>query len=106
MGLSDRNDARLHRREPEREVAPVVLDEDPDEALERSEQRAMDDDGAVLPVVRPHVREPEANGHLVVELDRPHLPASAQDVRHVEIDLRPVERPLARRDHVLHVVPA
>ena len=48
---------------------------------------------------------PNCVRHLVVELDRPHLPASAEDVRHVEVDLRAVERPLARRDDVLQAVP-
>ena len=46
--VADRDDAHLHGREPEREGAAVVLDQDPDEALERAEQRAVDDarDGA------------------------------------------------------------
>ena len=35
MALPDRDHAHLHRREPERERAAVVLDEDPEEALER-----------------------------------------------------------------------
>ena len=52
MRLADRDDARLHGREPEREVARVVLDEDPDEPLERPEERAVDHDRHVLAVVR------------------------------------------------------
>src|SRR5437870_9204393 len=38
----DRNDPYLHRREPEREVARVVLDQDAYEPLERAEQCAVD----------------------------------------------------------------
>ena len=49
---------------------PVVLDEDA-ETLERSEHRAVDDDGMVLLVVGADVREAEAHRHLIVELDRP-----------------------------------
>ena len=52
-----------------------------------------------------HVRQPELDGHLIVELDRPHLPAPAEDVGHVEVDLGPVERALTGRDHVLEAVP-
>src|SRR3990172_4328848 len=37
--LADRQDPGLHRREPEGELATEVLDEDPQEALERPEQR-------------------------------------------------------------------
>ena len=44
--LRDREHAHLHRREPDRERAGVVLDQDADEALERAEQRAVDDDTA------------------------------------------------------------
>ena len=104
MRLADRDHARLHRREPERERARVVLDEDPDEALERAEERAVDDEDTVLVVVGAHVREPEPRGHLRVELDRAHLPAAPEHVRHVEVDLRPVERPLPGADDVRDAV--
>src|SRR5262245_58368612 len=39
--LAHRDHTELHRREPERERAAVVLGEDADESLERSEQRAV-----------------------------------------------------------------
>src|SRR3954453_16866121 len=70
MSLPHRQHAHLHRREPERQVAAVVLEQDPDEALERPEQRAGDDGGRVLGVVRAHVRAAEPLGLLAVELDR------------------------------------
>ena len=106
MRLPDGNHPRLHRREPEGERAAVVLDQDPDEALERAEERPVDDEDAVLAVVRPHVRQAELGGHLVVELDRSHLPASSEDVRHVEVDLRAVERcPHPREIYVWDPVP-
>ena len=38
----ERDDAHLIRREPEREVAGVMFDEEADEPLMRAEQRAMD----------------------------------------------------------------
>src|SRR5579862_2741642 len=102
--LSDGQDAELQRREPEGEGAGVVLGEDADETLERAEQRAVHDDRGVLPVVGAHVREPEALRHLVVELDRPHLPRAAERVGHVQVDLRSVEGALPGRDDVLHAV--
>src|SRR5687768_13703807 len=60
MRLADREHTHLHRREPERERAPVVLDQDAEEALDRPEERAMDHHRSVLVVVRPRVREIEA----------------------------------------------
>ena len=98
--LADWDHPRLHRRDPERERAGVVLDEDPDEALERAEKGPVDDEDAVLPVVCSHVREPEPRRHLGVELDGPDLPTPAEHVGHVKVDLRPVERALARTDDV------
>src|SRR5204863_9560032 len=38
---TDRNDADLDGRDPERKGASVVLDQDPDEALERPEERTV-----------------------------------------------------------------
>ena len=81
-----------------------MLDQDPGEALERSEQRTVDHDRPVLGVVGPEVHQAEAFRHLVVQLDRPHLPGAAERVRHVQVDLRPVERALAGADRVLHPV--
>src|SRR5579864_5423968 len=105
MALADREDADLHRREPEGEGAREVLDQDPDEALERSVEGAVDDEDRVLGVVGPHIGEPETLRHLAVELDRPELPRPAEDVGDVEVDLRSVERALTRADDILDPVP-
>ena len=105
MLLADGEHAHLHGREPERERAGVVLDQDPDEALERAEERAVDDEDRVLLVVRAHVGETEAGRHLRVELDRAELPRALEHVGDVEVDLRPVERALPRADEVLDLVP-
>ena len=47
---------------------------------------------------------PKRDGHLVVELDRAHLPGAAERVGHVQVDLRAVEGALALADRVLEVV--
>ena len=105
MGLADREDPDLDRREPERERAAVVLDQDPDEALERAEERAVDHVRRVLLVVGAHVGEPEAGRHLRVELDRAHLPRAAEHVGHVQVDLRAVEGAVALVDRVRDPAP-
>src|SRR5437016_14537872 len=45
--VGHRKHDRLHRREPQRQLARMVLDEDADEALEGAEQRAVDHRRAV-----------------------------------------------------------
>ena len=105
MAEPDREDPHLHRREPERERAGEVLDQDPDEALERADQRAVDHHRRVLGVVGALVAEPEALRHLEVELDRPDLPGAVERVEHVQVDLRPVEGAVALVHDVLEPAP-
>ena len=52
----------------------------------------------VLGPVVAHVRELEPLGQGVVELQRAELPGALQRVLDMELELRPVERPLARRE--------
>ena len=44
----DRRDHRLHRRQPQRELAGIMLDQDADEPLERAEDRAVEHQRIVL----------------------------------------------------------
>src|SRR5690606_23173778 len=60
-----------------------------------SEDRAVDDHRAVLRVILAYVREIEELGVLIVELDGAELPAAADRVLDVEVDLRTVERAVA-----------
>ena len=98
--IGHRQHNHLHGREPERKLTGVVLDQDADEALERSQQRTMDHRRAVLGVVGPRVEHVEALGHRIVQLHGAELPRAPDRVGHVQIDLGPVEGPVARRDHV------
>ena len=96
MAVGDGHDHGLHRREPERERTGVVLDQDADEALEGAEQRPVDHRRDMLGVVLAGIADAEPAGHLEVELDGAHLPRAADRVGHVQVDLRPVERAVAR----------
>ena len=95
MAVGDRQDDRLHRRQPGREAARVVLDQDPGEALHRAEQGAVDHHRPVGIVVGAGVGEVEALRHLEVELAGAALPGAAERVGDVEVDLRPVEGTVA-----------
>src|SRR5262245_57405082 len=94
--LADREHARLHRRQPRRKRAGVVLDEHPDEALERAQDRAVHHDRALGLPVAVDVLEPEAVRLLEVDLDRRVLPPAPERVLDVHVDLRPVEGAVAR----------
>ena len=99
--VGDRQRGGLQRREPERQLAGVVLEQDPDEALEGAEQRAVDHHRAVVLVVGARVGEVEALGQVVVGLHRADLPRAAERVGHVQVDLGRVERALALGDLVV-----
>ena len=98
--VGDRDDARLLGREPEREVAPRVLDEDPEKALERAEDRPMEDHGPLLGAVLGRVLEVEPFRVREVDLERPELPGAADRVGDLEVELRAVERAVSRVDLV------
>ena len=101
--IGDGHDRDLDRREPHRERAGEVLDQDRDEPLERAVDRAVDHDRAVVLAVLADVGEVEALGRGVVELDRAELPLAADAVGDVEVDLRAVERAVAGLELVREV---
>jgi hypothetical protein len=74
VAVGDRQHDALHRRQPDRELAAVVLDQQADEALERAEDRAVDHRRPVQRVVLAGVLEAEALGEVEVELHRAELP--------------------------------
>ena len=95
LRIGDGEDADLLGRQPERERPGEVLDEEPDEPLQRPEDRTVDHHRPVRPVVGPGVLEPEPLRLLVVELDRGALPLPADGVVELDVDLGAVERPAA-----------
>ena len=62
--LADGHQADLHGREPEREGAGVVLDEDAEKSLDRAEERAVDHDGLMALAVFADIFELKARGRL------------------------------------------
>ena len=95
MPVRDRNDHGLHRREPGRERAGVVLDEHADEPLHRTVERAVDHHRALMHVVFVRVLEAEAFWKIEIHLDRGDLPVATDRVAHVDVDLGSVERAVA-----------
>ena len=105
VAVGDGDDLGLHRRQPEREGAGVVLDEHAEEALHRAEQGAVHHVRAVLAAVLADVGDVEALRQVEVELDRGALPLAAEGVEHLDVDLRAVEDRAALVDVVRQAAP-
>src|SRR6266542_1478020 len=93
-------DDGLQRREPEREIARRVLDQDAEETLDGPQDRAVKDDGTMGFSVLADVGQVEALGMLEIALDRAELPRPTERVLHAKIDLGAVEGAVSRRHHV------
>ena len=104
-GVGNRQQRELYRCQPDREVAGVMFDQDADETLERTEHGAMDHHRAMLLAVLADILQLEAFRHGEVELDGAQLPAAAQRVAHMEIDLGAVEGAVARIELVFDLFP-
>ena len=85
----------LNRSKPNGECPAVVLDEDADEALERTKEGTVDHVWLVLLTVLADVCQSEALRQVEVELHGRTLPEAAYGVTDVHVNLGPVERATA-----------
>src|SRR5439155_9204621 len=86
----------------EREGSGIVLDQNGDEPFDAAKNRPVDYHRTMLGVVGADVLEVEVSRLLVIELDRRALPLAADRVGDIEVDLWPVERPVALIERVRH----
>ena len=91
----DGEDPRLDWRKPSRESPAVILGEDADEALNRAKDDPVEHNRLDLLPVLVDVIAAEAMGEVDVKLDGPALPGSVHRVLQLEVELRPVEGPVA-----------
>src|SRR5208282_2263228 len=91
VAFADGDHRHLHRREPYRERARVVLNEHAEETLDRSVESAVHHDRLLAGAVFGNVFEAEALRQVEVELHRRQLPQAADRVYQLDVDLRPVE---------------
>src|SRR2546428_12787772 len=89
--FADRNQYRLHRREPKWKRPGVVFNQDSDETLHRTEQRAMDHIHRVFLRIRPDVGNVKPPWKSEVKLNRSRLPFSSNCINQFNIDLGPVK---------------
>src|SRR6266540_4563217 len=78
--VGDGQHGRVDRGDPEGEVPGRMLDQDPQEALDGAENRAVEHDRAMLLAVLADVGQIEALAVLEVALDRPELPRASQGI--------------------------
>eukprot|EP01136_Pigoraptor_vietnamica_P037807 Opistho-1_new@106270 len=89
----DGEDDRLPRGQPEGPLAPKALRENRNHALDRAQDGAVDDDGALLLLrLGAHVRQVEPIRQVEVKLDRRALVRALEGVHDRNVDLGPVER--------------
>ena len=99
----NRDDRALHRREPQREMTRVMLEQDAEEALDGSEQRAMNHDRLLLRAGVIDEVQVETLRKLEIDLDRRHLPCAADGVARLHGDLRSVEGAATLVEHEFEV---
>ena len=99
--VGDRRDHHLHRRQPQRQPAGIVLDQHADEALERAEDRPVQHHRPVLGAVLADVVGVQPLRQHEVDLQRAALPVAADRVAQHELELRPVEGALAGVERAL-----
>src|SRR5882762_840052 len=89
--FAERQNFRLHGRQPHRKRAGVVLDQDAEKALDRAPQRAVDHQGAVPVAIFADIFETESAGQIEIELHGGELPRAANGVDELDVDFRAVK---------------
>src|ERR1035437_10225759 len=91
LAIRDGQHNRLNGREPHRERAGVVLDQDAEEALDGAVQGAVHHQRLVGLAILGDVLQAESAGQGEVELHGGKLPLAADGVHQLDVDLGPVE---------------
>src|ERR1700687_2003809 len=89
--FANRANFDLHGRQPYRERAGVMLDQDAEEALDGSEQGAMDHQGLMAGAVFADIFKGKTRGKIEIELNGGELPGTADGVDELDVDLGAVE---------------
>src|SRR5207244_2552206 len=89
--IADRQNAYLFRRQPEREVAGVMLDQKSDEAFVRAERRAMDAERNFVGVIAIFVAQVESAWLREIDLVGCDGKLAADRAPGLHVDLRSVK---------------
>src|SRR5215831_1562431 len=80
LTIRDRKHNRLHWREPDREFALEVLDQDAEEPLHRSQQRSMNHNRSMRLTIFADEFQTKPLRQIEIELNRRQLPQSTDSV--------------------------
>jgi len=94
--ISDIHDHCLGWRQPRRECTFVVLDQNPDETLERTEDRTVQHDRMLAAVVFGDVFGTKTHWQVEIELQSTTLPNATEAIFQREFNLRTIESALTR----------
>src|SRR5690606_27265870 len=94
--VGDIHDHRLGWRQPGRECAFVVLDQNTDEALERTQNGSVQHDRMLTIIVFADILGTKTDRQVEIQLQGTALPDATQAVLERKLDLRTVESALAR----------
>ena len=87
MTVGDRDDYRLHRRQPDRECPGIMLDQRAEETLHAAQQSAVHHVRSMGLSILAHISQVKALRHVEVELDGGKLPFASQGILHFQVDL-------------------
>ena len=93
--FGDGQDLDLHRSQPSGELALGLLDQVGHEAVQRAEDRAVQDHGGLLGAVLVHIGQVELGGEAEVQLAGGEGVLGTNSGLHVDVQLRAVEGSLA-----------
>src|SRR5450759_145881 len=94
----------LERRQPQRERAGMVLDQDTDEALHRTQDGAMQHHRRFAAVVFIDELRTQSHRQIEIQLYRAALPQTTQAVFQCKFDLGTIERAFARLDIICQTI--
>ena len=94
--VGDRDARDLHRGEPDREGAGIMLKQDGEETLNGAEQGTVNHHRALVGAICRDILKAETLRQVEVELDGGHLPGTADGIARLDGDLRAVERGASR----------
>src|SRR5579883_340963 len=105
LAVRDRQNRRLHRSQPDRKHAGVMLHQNTEEALNRTVKRAVHHQRLMRLAVFADVFEPEPAWQREIELHGGQLPRPSNGVHQFDIDFGPVKRRLVRHPLYLDLQP-
>ena len=89
--LINRNQHQLHRRQPQREIPRIMLNQNPNKPLNRTINHPMHNNRPMLLPVLTYILRIKALRHLEIQLNRTTLPRPPQTILNLKVNLRTIE---------------